>query len=154
VGIGEAGYHVACLLGDRFGVVTTLPQSVPALRHNIARYGLAARCTGVRATDIPVLALHDPASGAEARVAEEIVRAVADDGAEAVVPGCAGMASLAAALAERHGVPVVEGVAAAVKLAEALVALGLRTSKIGGWAAPRPKARGAASTWLAPHLRS
>ncbi|MGH3440038.1 MAG: hypothetical protein ACRDRN_26785 [Sciscionella sp.] len=37
------------------------------------------------------------------------------------------------------GVPVIDGVSAAVKLAEALYALGLSTSKIGTYAPPRPK---------------
>jgi Asp/Glu/hydantoin racemase len=54
--------------------------------------------------------------------------------------GCAGMADLAARLSEQHGLPVVDGVASAIKLAEALGALGLKTSKIGSYAAPRPKA--------------
>src|SRR5882762_2788458 len=54
--------------------------------------------------------------------------------------GCAGMAALAARLSEQHGLPVVDGVASAIKLAEALGALGLKTSKIGSYAAPRPKA--------------
>jgi allantoin racemase len=49
------------------------------------------------------------------------------------------MADLAAALARRHGLPVVDGVVAAVKLAEALVALGLATSKRGPYASPLPK---------------
>ena len=51
----------------------------------------------------------------------------------------AGMADLAAALARRPGLPVVDGVAAAVKLAEALVGLGLATSKRGPYAPPLPK---------------
>ena len=51
-------------------------------------------------------------------------------------------------LAERHGLPVIEGVAAAVKLAEALAALGLKTSKRGGYAPPRPKPGGLG--WRAP----
>jgi allantoin racemase len=49
------------------------------------------------------------------------------------------MADLAAALTQEHGLPVVDGVAAAVKLAESLVGLGLRTSKMGGYAAPLSK---------------
>ena len=53
--------------------------------------------------------------------------------------GCAGMADLARALSEEHGVPVVDGVAAAVKLAEGLVALGLRTSRVGGYQRPGAK---------------
>ena len=57
-----------------------------------------------------------------------------------IVLGCAGMADLAARLSEQHGLPVLDGVASAVKLAEAFGALGLKTSKIGAYAAPRPKA--------------
>ena len=57
--------------------------------------------------------------------------------------GCAGMAPLAAALSREHGVPVVEGVSAAVKLIETLAALRLATSKVGGYARPRPKSLGA-----------
>ena len=53
--------------------------------------------------------------------------------------GCAGMVDLAAALSARHGLPVVDGVTAAVVLIEALVRLGLATSKVGGYAEPLPK---------------
>ena len=89
--------------------------------------------------EVPVLALEDPASGAMARIAEEIEHAKAEDRAEVIVLGCAGMADLAARLSSAHAIPVVDGVAAAVKLAEALASLGLRTSKIGAYAAPLPK---------------
>ena len=53
--------------------------------------------------------------------------------------GCAGMADLAADLSREHGLPVVDGVAAAVKLAESLASLGLRTSKLGAYAFPLAK---------------
>jgi len=55
------------------------------------------------------------------------------------VLGCAGMADLAAELSATHGLPVVDGVAAAVTLAESLARLGLKTSRLGPYAAPRPK---------------
>jgi len=139
IGIGEAGFHMASLIAGRFGVVTTLSRSVPAIEHNLVRYGLATRSTGVRASDVPVLDLEKPGSGARARISAEIRLAIEHDRAEAIVLGCAGMADLAAELAAEHGVPVVDGVACAVKLAEGLVALGLRTSKAGGYAAPRSK---------------
>ena len=59
--------------------------------------------------------------------------------------GCAGMADLAAALSQRFGLPVIEGVGAAVKLVEMLAVLGLRTSKTGGWASPLAKG------WAGPY---
>jgi allantoin racemase len=86
-----------------------------------------------------VLALEERNSEALGKISAEIIAAIRDDGAEAVVLGCAGMADLAAELAEQHGLPVVDGVAAAVTLAEGLVRLGLTTSRLGPYAAPRSK---------------
>ena len=65
--------------------------------------------------------------------------ALARDRSGAIVLGCAGMAPLCATLSQRLGVPVIDGVAVAVKFAEALVGLGLRTSKHGDYAPPLPK---------------
>ena len=139
VGIGEAAFHVASLIAGSFSVVTTLSRAVPAIQQNLVRYGLAPRCARVRAAEIPVLALEDPGSDARRRVEAEIDLAKREDRAEAIVLGCAGMADLAADLSTRCGLPVVDGVAAAVALVEALARLGLRTSKLGGYAPPLPK---------------
>jgi allantoin racemase len=139
IGIGEAAFHVASLIAGKFSVVTTLFRSVPAIEHNLIKYGLAARCTKVRATDVPVLELEVPGSNARDRISEEIRRAVLEDRAEAIVLGCAGMTDLASTLSNEHGIAVLDGVACAVKLCEALVQLGLKTSKTGDYASPRPK---------------
>ena len=96
IGIGEAAYHMAAMLSNKFSVVTTLGRSVPALEHNLHRYGLMARCARVRASEVAVLELEHPGSDACARISAEIGRAVAEDRAEAIVLGCAGMADLAA----------------------------------------------------------
>ena len=61
------------------------------------------------------------------------------DHAEVICLGCAGMAGLEEAITSELGVPVVDGVGAAVRLAEALVGLGLRTSKVSTYARPDPK---------------
>jgi allantoin racemase len=139
VGIGEAGFHLAALIAHRFSVVTTLSRSIAPIEMNLVKYGLDRRCARVRACEVPVLALDDPASGARAKLSAEIERAKSEEGAEAIVLGCAGMAELAASLSAEHGLPVIDGVAAAVKLAEALVALRLVTSKRGPYASPIPK---------------
>ena len=140
VGIGEAAFHMASLIAGKFSVVTTLSRSIPAIEHNLTKYGLASRCAKVRASEVAVLDLERPDSDARAKISAEISRAKAEDRAEAIVLGCAGMADLANALSHEHGLPVVDGAAAAVKLCEGLVGLGLKTSKIGGYANPMPKA--------------
>jgi allantoin racemase len=121
LGIGEAAFHAAMLLGQRFSVVTTMPVAIPIIEGNIARYGISGACARVRAAGIKVLDLEDPATGAQGKVSAEIARACADEAPGAVVLGCAGMADLAALLEGEHGVKVIDGVAAATVFAQALV---------------------------------
>lgn len=121
IGIGEAAYHVASVAALKFSVVTTLPVSVPVLEENLRLLGLSQRCAKVRASDVPVLELEDPASDARCRIEKEIDAALREDGSGAIALGCAGMADLASDLTDSFKVPVIDGVAAAVKLAGAVL---------------------------------
>jgi allantoin racemase len=135
IGICEAAVATTAFIAQRFTIVTTMERSRLPLEHLVHRYGMSSRCK-VRAADIPVLSLEDPASNAGERLREEISAALKEDKAEAIVLGCAGMADLVAELRAEFGVPVIDGVAAAVKQAEALVTLGLSTAKVGAYATP------------------
>ncbi|GAA3758819.1 aspartate/glutamate racemase family protein [Streptomyces tremellae] len=139
VDITEAAAHLACLIGRRYGVITTLDRSTGQIEDSLLTAGVADHCAAVVATGLGVLELDDPARSAAPlrRAAAEAVRA----GAEVLVLGCAGMSGCAEALAARTGMPVVDGVTAGVRLAESLVALGLRTSRTGSYRAPLPKRR-------------
>ena len=55
IGIGEAAFHVAMLLGAKFSVVTTLAISVPVIEENLRDYGLESACLKVRASEVEVL---------------------------------------------------------------------------------------------------
>jgi len=89
VGVGEAAFHVASLIAEKFSVVTTLSRSIAPIERNLAKYGLIARCARVRAANVPVLALEAPGSEARQTIEKEIARALAEDDAEAIVLGCA-----------------------------------------------------------------
>ncbi|EPE97557.1 aspartate/glutamate racemase family protein [Rhizobium grahamii] len=149
LGLCESAVATAGFLAQRFTVVTTLERSRVLIDNLVRRYGMGGRAR-VRASDIPVLQLEDPTSGAIGKLRAEIERALAEDGAEAIVLGCAGMTDLARELQDIYGVPVVDGVAAAVKQAEALVSLGLSTSKRGSYASPLAKAFTGAMSAFAP----
>ena len=142
VGIGEAGYRMAAMLSNKFSVVTTLARSVPALEHNLMRYGMDRQCQRVRSSEVAVLELEHANPAAYQKIEAEIERAISEDRAEAIVLGCAGMADLAQAMSERFGVPVLDGLACAVGLCESMVRLGLRTSRVGGYAPPPASKRG------------
>jgi allantoin racemase len=138
LGIAEAGMHAAAMLGRTFGVVTTLERTVGRAGELVRRYGFEDVCVDIRACEIPVLALDDPASDALGTVVDEC-RRVLDAGADAVVLGCAGMADLCHRVSAEIGAPVVDGVSAATVLAESLVRLRLTTGKRGEYAAPPRK---------------
>ncbi len=135
LGIGEAAYHAASMIATKFTVITTLSRSVPGIENNLMRYGLAQKCVRVRATDIPVLKLEEGDPTTLFKIRSEIREAIDHDNAEAIVLGCAGMADLMAQLSEEFGLPVIDGVAAGVTFAEALVNNRLSTSKIGAYSA-------------------
>lgn len=138
IGICEAAMVTAAMIAKRFTVVTTMERSRVPIEELAHRYGMSGRAR-IRAANIAVLSLEDPNSGARDRLRSEIARALDEDNAEAIVLGCAGMADLALTLSREFGLPVIDGVGAAVKQAEALVALGLTTSKRGAYAAPIAK---------------
>ena len=139
IGIAEASMHLASLVATHFSIVTTLTRTIVIAEHLAFTYGMERICRRVRAIDVAVLDLHGPGSGAGERLLAECRRALDEDGSGAIVLGCAGMADLAAGLSATLGVPVIESVSAAVKLAEALAGLGLATSKRGDYAFPLAK---------------
>jgi allantoin racemase len=117
IGMTEAALMSAALLAHRFTVIT-LPVRTIAMSDRVVRHlGLGHRCT--------------------VRGVAESLRALAEDDAEAIVLGCAGLAGVVEAIEAACGVPVIDGVAAGVGLAESLVRQGLRTSPIGTHATVR-----------------
>ena len=135
VGIAEAAMHLAAVSGRHFGVVTTLSRTLGRAHDLVARYGMERACVSLAATGIPVLDLEDTGSEAVALI-ERYGAEAAAGGADVIVLGCAGMADLCADLTARVGVPVVDGVAAAVGLASGMVRMGLGTSKRDEYAPP------------------
>jgi allantoin racemase len=137
--VTDSAAAFACQLGYRYSVVTTLARSIPSIQENLRNAGLLDRCASIRATDLSTLELEQDERKTRERLTVEARRAIDEDQAEVICLGCAGMASLDKELEQALGVPVVDGVVAAVKLAEGLYDYGVRTSKVGAFAAPRPK---------------
>ncbi len=134
VGMTEAALQTACLVAHRF-VVITLPARTIAHSERVVRaLGLEHRCS-VIAVDVPVAELVDGSTHLLDAFAEAACRAIAADHAEAVVLGCAGLADLVDPLSDTLGVPVIDGVAAAVGIAAGLVAMRLNTSRANTFAA-------------------
>ncbi|EHB47066.1 Hydantoin racemase [Mycolicibacterium rhodesiae JS60] len=132
--IAESAAHVAHLIGRRFSVVTTLARSIAPIEDRLLLAGLAAHCASVRACGLGTAEVDADPAGAIMAIVAEAEHAVTEDGADVICLGCAGMAGVTGAITAALGVPAVDGVAAAVGLAQMLVGLGVSTSKAGAYA--------------------
>ena len=139
IGIGEAAYHIATMVAGNFTVITTLSRSIRPLTHNLKKYGLFENCVKVTAIEVPVLDLENISSENLYKINKVIKDTIENDNVESIILGCAGMADLARNLEIKHKLPVIEGVSSAVVLAESLVNLKIKTSKVGSYALPRKK---------------
>lgn len=113
VGIAEAAMRSATYLGSRFSVVTTASSAVPGIRDLAVRYGVERACGGVLASGVGVLELVDDPYAFD-RVLSSARAALEADASDVLVLGCAGMAEWAGPLRTMLGVPVVDGVTAAI----------------------------------------
>ncbi|SED05931.1 Asp/Glu/hydantoin racemase [Pseudomonas marginalis] len=139
VDITEAAASTAMFLGHAYSVVTTLDRTVPLIEDRLKLAGLYQRCASVRASGMAVLELEEDPLAAMEAIVRQAELAIREDKAEVICLGCGGMAGLDEQIRQRTGVPVVDGVTAAVTIAESLVRLGLSASKIRTYATPRPK---------------
>lgn len=136
IGMTEAALHAACLLGGPIGLISFGRRAWPLCRELIDGYGLAGRIAGSRVSDNTTA--YQP--GDRAMLDQELVETaqdlVAGDGAESVILLGAVMAGAARRIEERVPVPVLDGMRAAIPLAEALVRIGARKPLTGSFAAP------------------
>ncbi|MFT4021466.1 MAG: aspartate/glutamate racemase family protein [Acinetobacter sp.] len=139
LGIAEVAMHMASFISPAFSVVTTLQRTVNMSWHLAERYGMTRFCKNVRACEIAVADLEHPESDAFKIILNECKLALKEDATDCIVLGCAGMSDLCLQLQQKLGVAVIDGVTAAVKQAEALVALQLKTTQRGDWALPPKK---------------
>jgi len=149
VGLGEASMLYACQLGQRSGIVTINPRFIPWFHHQIGKYGLAQRVTGVHAMTFQpgqiLEAFGDPEKTEEVkRLFEEQAIPLVDQGVDVLIPG-GGIPMLLFSSYQEHnvnGAPVINGISITVKMAEMAVKLkqttGLGVSRTSDYVKPPP----------------
>ena len=138
VGMTEAALHAAALLGGPIGFIGPVPRVFNVYRDVVARTGLTSRIAGYRPLDMRSEDFADPANmvGPAARLANELIE---QEHAESIVIAGAALAGLVDRAQAQVPVPVVDGIAAGVVLAEALVRLGLPKARAGSHAMLPPR---------------
>lgn len=135
VGMTEAGLLGASLVATRFGVLTYGRRMVPIYEELVRAHGMSQRVASVDCVDLPATATFTDPDAVRRQTLEACARMLAR-GAEAVVMAGAAMAGLHDKLQPEVPVPLVDGIACAVPLAEMLVRLKLPKPSAGSLASP------------------
>jgi allantoin racemase len=130
---------LACTVAYRFSILSMPKRSFAGMQELVRRYGLEHRCASIRLIDAPVLEVESNLAQMKKLLISEARKAVEEDGAEAILLGCAGLSGVDKEFERELGVPVIDGVVAAVKILEALHDYGLATSKSLTYRQPEKK---------------
>src|ERR1700730_11308005 len=120
VGMAEAAMLVACTLGRSFAIVSFAKALEPWFAEIVAWHGLSGRCAAIRMLDESFRSIDDVQDEKEAVLIELALRTVTDDAAAVVTLAGAPLAGLANKIRDRVPVPLVDGIQAAVVMAEGL----------------------------------
>jgi allantoin racemase len=139
VGIAESAMMLATFVAGKFSIVTIMPRIRMMLEELIQRVGVKHRLASIRTPNLTVLDFMRDFEGCKKILIQEAKDTIEKDYAEAIILGCAGMAGFAAEVQKEIHVPVFDAVASAVKIAEALVDMGVKTSKALSFKFPEKK---------------
>jgi Asp/Glu/hydantoin racemase len=148
VGMAEAAMLVACTLGRSFGIVSFSRSLEPWFAEIVAWHGLSGRCAAIRTLDESFHSIDEVQEEKEAVLVELAQRTVKENAADVVILAGAPLAGLANKIRDRVDVPLVDGIQAAVVMAEGLVRIKPRKAVAGTFRRPGPKE----SQGLAPAL--
>ncbi|SFE93364.1 allantoin racemase [Bacillus sp. OV194] len=134
VGACESSMLFASSLAKSFSVVTVLPNVVPMIENISKTLGVNGNLASVRYVNIPVLEVQNKEK-LKSGLYEEMVKAIEQDNAHALVLGCTGFMGVAADLQARlkengYDVPVIDPVFAATRMLESFIAMGVKQSRL------------------------
>ena len=135
VGPAQTSAFLAASLAHRFSILGTRADMGHKFVNQIHEYGLGSKLASVQTVGLTVQQVESDPQAMFKGLLEAGEKAITQDGAHILIPGCTGMIGIAGKLesaltARGYCVPVIEGPAAAVKMAEALSDLGLAQSKL------------------------
>ena len=139
VGMAEAAMLVACTLGRKFAIVSFAKALEPWFAEIVDWHGMTSRCAAIQMLDGAFTNINDVAEEKEQLLVDLANKVVIDKGADVVILAGAPLAGLATKLRDRVPVPLVDGIQAAVAMAEGLVRLNPRKATVGTYCRPGAK---------------
>ena len=139
IGIEECTMHIAAMLGHKFSITTAFRNRVSTRELHVRLRGVESAYASTLVLNMSVLEMDAEPEKTKSRILEVAREAVERDGTEVIILGCAGLAGYAEDVERELGIVVLDPTSVALKVAEAMVDLGLRHSKVGRFARPPEK---------------
>jgi Asp/Glu/hydantoin racemase len=139
VGMAEAAMLIACTLGRSFSIVSFSKSLEPWFAEIVAWHGMTSRCAAIRMLDEGFKSIDEVQDEKEAKLVELANRTVTHDQADVVILAGAPLAGLANKIRDKVPVPLVDGIQAAVTMAEGLVRINPRKATAGTFKRPAAK---------------
>jgi allantoin racemase len=134
IGPAESSYYFACMIADRFSVISPLQAGVASADQVVARIremGLASRLASVEFVDMPITEMWRDDSSTIIKQATRAIEHAENKGAGCAVLGCMSMAFRTAnSVWDTVRIPVVNPLKVAVKTAEIFIDLGTQHSRV------------------------
>lgn len=141
IGITEAALCAAALQGHRFSIIAISDRIRPWYLDCVERFGLTGRLASIRSINEALSAIGSVQQDFKETLLALSRQAVAEDGADVVILAGAPLAGLARELRGQIPVPVVDGISAGIRVAEAVVGMQSGPHRAGAFSAPPVKAR-------------
>jgi allantoin racemase len=134
IGPAESAYHMACMVADRFSVIS--PKQAGGLDvaddlvARVREMGLFSRLASVEFVEMPITEMWSDDPSAVIKEATSAINKAKDNGAGSVVLGCMSMAFRTANTKWKVGIPVINPLTAAIKIAESFFDMGIIQSRV------------------------
>jgi allantoin racemase len=141
IGITEAALCAAALQGHRLSIIAISDRIKPWYLECVEGFGLAGRLASIRSINESLNGIASVQHDFKETLLALSLQAVAEDGADVVILAGAPLAGLARELRGQIPVPVVDGISAGIRMAEAVAGLQSGPHRAGAFAPPPAKGR-------------
>lgn len=134
IGPAESAYHFACMVADRFSVISPKQAGgfdvADDLVARTREMGINSRLASVEFVEMQITEMWGDDPTAIVKQATKAISKAKENGAGAVVLGCMSMAFRTAKTEWNVGIPVINPLTAAIKVAESFVDMGILQSRV------------------------
>lgn len=136
VGITEASYALAPMLGSKFLVLVSADTAVPRQIRYLKTLGIPDHLYSIRPLGLDIIGIMSDLLNAKELIANNAGQSLKETGSEVIVMGCSGFSGMRADLEKYLNVPIIDPVVAGVQMCATMINMKLAQSKVNMYKTP------------------